>query len=375
MIFLAFSLLLSCSKDEEFTSSEELKNGDFSNGMQNWKVKIENGASAKGSVVDGSMMINITNNGSNIWDARLSYTRGIYLKKDVTYRLGFSAWTDSVKSIYPDITGEKNGFEHYAQANIIARKTPNDFFFAFTMKNLDDEKCIIDFDLADDKSSAYFDNITITKLNKPLYDINGEWSFTLYKSTGKMWLKHNPVIIMNEEGLIEFNNDIFSSGYVSGNELEIDYYGYVNLKGTVEDKKITGTYINYIDGTNGTFIATPQDDVIEDISGTYDLAAFYNTPAVNISNETDVFGLIQTGNNLAIASKSDVTGKVTGNIITLNGDILPGAAKGGSQVLNGSINGNNISGFISGTVKVKDINNNISLQTITNGTFTLSKRQ
>ena len=67
IIAFVLPLLFSCSKEEDFTPSEVIENGDFSSGMQNWAVKTENGASAKGSLSDGSLAVQITNNGSNIW--------------------------------------------------------------------------------------------------------------------------------------------------------------------------------------------------------------------------------------------------------------------------------------------------------------------
>ena len=375
IIALVLPLLFACSKEENFTPSEKIENGDFSSGMQNWAVKTENGASAKGSVADGSLAVQITNNGSNIWDARLSYTRGLFLKNGVTYRIGFSAWSDVEKQIYPDINGEANGFTHYYQPGVIATRTQSaDFFFSFTLYYPDDEKCTVEFDLAEDKTAVHFDNVTIAKLNLPTHDISGDWVFTIYGESGNQLFKYSPNIIMDNNGIIKTNSDMWVKGYVSGTDIEIDYYGYINLKGKVESNKITGTYKNYENSTTGAFTAVPKGEETTDISGTYDLSAFYNTPVVNISNETDVFAIVQTNNSITISSKTGVTGSITGNTVSLSGDILPGSGTGGSQVFSGTISGNSISGTISGTVKVKDINNNISLQTINNGTFTLNKR-
>jgi len=375
ILALALPLFFSCSKEEEFTPSEELENGDFSVGMQNWAVKTENGALSSGSVVNGLLTVQITNNGSNIWDTRLSYTRGLFLKKGVTYRIGFSAWSDVNKQIYPDIIGEKNGFTHYFQPGVIVTRTkPVDLFFAFTMEYPDDEKCVLEFDLAQDKTSVNFDNITISKLKTPTIDINGEWVFTIYKPSGNVSFKYFPKIIMGNNGLIKTDNDMWLKGFVSGTDIEIDYYGYMHLKGKVESNKISGTYKNIENGETGNFTAVPKGEDIKDISGTYDLSAFYTTPVVTITNETDIFSIEQTGANITISGKSGITGSISGNTVSISGDILPGAVSGGNQVFSGNITGNNIFGTITGTVKVKDINNNITLQIITNGTVTLSKR-
>ena len=375
IIALVLPLLFACSKEENFTPSEEIENGDFSSGMNNWAVKTENGASAKGSVADGSLTVQITNNGSNIWDARLSYTRGLFLKNGVTYRIGFSAWSDVEKQIYPDINGEANGFTHYYQPGVIVTRTQSsDLFFAFTMNYPDDEKCAVEFDLAEDKTAVHFDNVTIAKLNPPTHDISGDWVFTIYGESGNQLFKYSPQVIMESNGIIKTNSDMWVKGYVSGTDIEIDYYGYINLKGKVESNKITGTYKNYENGTTGTFKAVPKGEEINDVSGTYDLSAFYTTPVVTIENETDVFGIEQSGNNITIPAKSGVAGTVSGNTVSISGDILPGSAKGGSQVFSGTISGNTITGTITGTVKVKDINNNLTLQIINYGTFTLNKR-
>lgn len=374
IILLVLPLIFSCSKEEEFTPSEVLENGDFSVDMQKWAVKTENGGAAKASLNNGSVKVQIDNKGSNIWDVRFSYTRGIFLKKGVTYRVGFSAWSDSPKQIYPDINGEKNGFQHYYQPGVIATRTNScDFFYAFTMDYPDDEKCTIEFDLAEDKTAVSFDNITIEKLSLPAQDVTGEWFFTIYSPTGKVLFKYYPNIVMEKDGLFK-TNSIWEKGYVSGNNIEIDYRGYMNLKGTVEGKKITGTYKNFENGTIGNFTAVPKEDEVNDVSGTYDLSAFYNTPAVTIDNETDVFAIEQSGKTISIPSKSGVSGTISGNTFSISGDILPGSGHGGSQVFTGSISGNYISGSITGTVMVKDINNNVTLQPITTGTFTLAKR-
>lgn len=376
LIVFAFCLLFSCSKDDDFTPSENLENGDFSNEMQNWAVKTENGASANGLVSDGALTVQISNNGSNIWDARLSYTRGLFLKKGTTYRIGFSAWSDVSKQIYPDITGDKNGFKHYYQPGTFnLSNKPVDFFFAFTMNYADDEKCALEFDLAGDKSTSHFDNITIAKLNPPALDMNGEWTYTIYKPSGEEQFKYSAKVIMSPEGLIQTENDMWTKGYLSGNELEIDFHGALLLKGTINDKTITGTYKNFENGVTGNFKAVPKANDVAEISGTYDLSASYTTLVVSINNETDVFGISQSGTTISIPAKTGVTGSISGNSITLSGDILPGAASGGNQVFFGTISGNSISGIISGTVKVLDINNNITLQSITNGTFTMVKRQ
>ena len=42
---------------------------------------------------------------------------------------------------------------------------------------------------------------------------------------------------MEKDGLFK-TNSLWEKGYVSGNNVEIDYLGYMNLKGTVEGKKI-----------------------------------------------------------------------------------------------------------------------------------------
>ena len=130
---------------------------------------------------------------------------------------------------------------------------------------------------------------------------------------------------------------------------------------------------NFEQGYTGTFYGV-NGPIHEDVSGDYDLYANYSTPYVSIQNEKDIITITQDGNELSISGKPGVTGQIDGVEITLSGDILPGEGSGGSQVFEGSVSGNSISGIIRGTVIQKAAANEVFEQFISIGDFTLIRR-
>jgi hypothetical protein len=111
-----------------------------------------------------------------------------------------------------------------------------------------------------------------------------------------------------------------------------------------------------------------------DVSGTYDLVANYKTAVANTNNESYIITIQQEGTELSISSVTGSSGSIWGVSVSLKGDILTRWGSGGNQSFNGTVEGNTISGFISGTVMVKDYLGTLSIETITEGTFTLTKR-
>jgi hypothetical protein len=115
------------------------------------------------------------------------------------------------------------------------------------------------------------------------------------------------------------------------------------------------------------------------INGTWDLVADYTAISgfytTNVNNETDILSFNQDGAKFTISTHNNIQGSVDGKNIYFEGDILPGDGHGGTQSFNGTLEGNSITGYISGTVMTQfPGQSSPESGTITNSSFTLVKR-
>jgi hypothetical protein len=115
------------------------------------------------------------------------------------------------------------------------------------------------------------------------------------------------------------------------------------------------------------------------IEGTWDMFASYK--AINgkysetVSNATDIMQFNQDGAVFYISTHNNIKGKIEGKTVSFEGDIFTSEGVGGKQYFEGTMQGNTISGNISGTVMAKFPGQSIAdVSQLSNGTFTLTKR-
>ncbi len=378
LLLIAFCVV-ACDKIK-MDPSENIANGDFSDETTNWELKTRGKGSGSMEVVDGALKITIDEVTGNDWDVRVAYTKGLIIEKGTRYRLGFDAWTSGEeKNLRLDFNGEAPGeFTHYSDFTpVVLNNYKASLFRSFVMNEGTDNETGLDLFVGSDKQDVFIDNLVLEKKGAPTVDITGDWTIESYNDAGKALPRNFVDFTMRADGdLKEKQAGNFFHGYVSGNEVEAIIHSSGYFKGTVDESgdTIRGTYKSFSDTVNGTFLAV-RGELIHDISGTYKLIANYSTlEGTTINNETDYLTINQDEAILSIAGKPGASCIIEGSEVEISGDILPGEGSGGSQTLNGTLQGNSISGTISGNVMQKDAYGDLSLHFINSGDFSMIKQ-
>lgn len=180
----------------------------------------------------------------------------------------------------------------------------------------------------------------------------------------------NNLFFKNQHNDTEWNH--IKEGFLNGKLLNI--YCSFGWQKKYEWKNHCQINAYCISFANNEYVYYPAN-----IQGTWDMSASYRAYtglySVHVTNETDILNFIQDGNHFTITTHQNLLGEVAGNKIQFEGDILPGEGNGGYQYFTGTVNGNSITGYFSGTVMAQFPGQNLpDLGYLSTGNFTLTKR-
>jgi carbohydrate binding protein with CBM4/9 domain len=145
-----------------------LTNCDFSNGTTGWSDGFFEGAAGTQSVVDGRLVVNITNGGTVNWHVQPIQT-GLALVKDVTYVVKFNAMASVARSVDVSVSQVGGSYATYSGLKTF-NLTPVMQAFTFEFKMESDppaEPVRFEFDLggtaqnATVPNTATFDNVFV----------------------------------------------------------------------------------------------------------------------------------------------------------------------------------------------------------------------
>ncbi len=149
-----------------------LKNGDFSDGTNQWTLWSDEGR-ADMAIENGEAKISVTNPGPQLWSIGLSQ-HGFPIKYGETYTVTFRARADKTREIRSVIQLARDPWTGYSAATsftLTGKMTT--FSYAFTMYyETDNEAELQIFVGQNGKGTIYLDNITLTKYGEGVAERN-----------------------------------------------------------------------------------------------------------------------------------------------------------------------------------------------------------
>lgn len=139
-----------------------LANCDFSSGVTGWQEGFYAGAAGTQSVVNGRLVVNITNGGADNWQVQPQQT-GLVLVKDQPYIVRFNAMASVARTIDVSLTQNGGSYESYSGIKTFAlTNVMQSFTFEFTMASpAPTEKVRLELDLGGTVPNATVPN-TVT---------------------------------------------------------------------------------------------------------------------------------------------------------------------------------------------------------------------
>jgi hypothetical protein len=143
-------------------SVNAVKNGDFSEGTNNWTLATYNSAQASGTVADGAYKLSIGTTGSEAWHIQLTQG-GISLKQNVNYILSFTASSQANTSVVVNVGMAASPYTSYSQEQTIqltpAKKT---YEIKFTMTAATTADARLEFNSGKASGAWYLDDVSIS---------------------------------------------------------------------------------------------------------------------------------------------------------------------------------------------------------------------
>jgi uncharacterized protein YjdB len=143
--------------------TNKLTNGDFSNGITGWTTYVDPAASGTFSVVSGQLFANITNGGSQVWHVQ-AYQGNLNIVNGQTYTLSFTARATANRSISAVVEQNGGAYTLYGGGNNNFNITTTNaaYSFTFTMAQPTDVNGRVTFNLGNNSSSVYIDNVVLS---------------------------------------------------------------------------------------------------------------------------------------------------------------------------------------------------------------------
>jgi hypothetical protein len=139
-----------------------LKNGDFSDGTNNWTLGAYNNAKATGSVAEGSYKVEIQTVGTENWHIQL-LQENISLKQNEKYILKFSAISQSNSSVVVNVGMGASPYTSYSQEKTITlTPTKTTYSVEFTMNAASTTGARVEFDCGKATSGFLIDDVSLT---------------------------------------------------------------------------------------------------------------------------------------------------------------------------------------------------------------------
>lgn len=140
-----------------------LANADFSNGLTSWTSWKDASANANISVVNGELSSAITNGGSQVWHVQV-YQAGLNIQNGKSYTLTFTARASANRAITAIVEQNGGSYTLYGGSNnnVNVTTTNATYTVKFTMTQPTDAAARLTFNLGNNNSSVYIDNVVLS---------------------------------------------------------------------------------------------------------------------------------------------------------------------------------------------------------------------
>ncbi len=139
-----------------------IKNGDFSDGTNNWTFGAYQGAQAEGVVSEGGFKVTVQKAGTEDWHIQL-YQGKIKLQKGVKYSLSFTAFSEADVSIVANVGLGVEPYTSFLQKRVNLTPTQEVFTFTFTMKDETVSDARLEFNAGKAASGWTIKNVSLTE--------------------------------------------------------------------------------------------------------------------------------------------------------------------------------------------------------------------
>ncbi len=147
-----------------------VRNGDFSNGDEDWTWELQGSGSAEWNIEDGVSHFNISQGGTDIYDVQLRQN-GIPLIQGEEYLFEFDAWADATRLIEAKVGQDNGSYTNYSKIGYTYLTTSNQHFeYTFEMTDPSDLNSRVVINTGSENADVYIDNISlIQKIEQSSY--------------------------------------------------------------------------------------------------------------------------------------------------------------------------------------------------------------
>jgi hypothetical protein len=143
------------------TSEDQVINGVFSQGTENWHLEVAAAASAEWGIEDGSAHVTISQGGTRISDVGLSQD-GLQMIKDQTYIFGFRAWADKPRVIEVRLEQAQPPHTDYAKIGYVyLTAAAQSFRYTIKMSQATDYDVRILFNVGGSDIDVHLDDVSL----------------------------------------------------------------------------------------------------------------------------------------------------------------------------------------------------------------------
>lgn len=145
------------------TACEQINNGMFIDGLNDWNLYTINGAAANQVVQEGEMYIDPTGLGNAGWNLALQQS-GLNLEQGKTYELQFTGRAESFGRTLIVVVSKQNGDQYLVQYVGLNPYLKTERI-VFTMNDPTDTNARLNFNIGQVLDDVYLDNITLQELD------------------------------------------------------------------------------------------------------------------------------------------------------------------------------------------------------------------
>ena len=160
-----------------------IKNGDFSNGKNNWSFYQQSGSSGGWSVNDsGELQVTVNNGGTELWHVSVRQSN-IPLVMGRTYQLEFDAHAETGRVFSAGLQQAKSPYTDYSRlGNMWIDGKPTHYSYSFAMEEATDTEALLSLNAGMSDVDVYLDNISLTMV---LEENDADAGFSAEPVTGK----------------------------------------------------------------------------------------------------------------------------------------------------------------------------------------------
>jgi beta-glucanase (GH16 family) len=153
----------------ELTKMNQVKNADFSDGIEPWLITTLWPAQAIGTVENGECAVHIESEGTNTWDINLGQV-GFSIENGKEYIVSFDAYASDPRQISAFVGKNSDPWTVYSGSHVLSLTTTKQTFsYSFIMEETSDYQSRIGFDIGVSLIDVYFDNISLREYKTPTY--------------------------------------------------------------------------------------------------------------------------------------------------------------------------------------------------------------